>query len=328
MTSQTLNGPALTAAALKESDQEAFHRLLAGMLQGGVNPSSFEHGPVTVTPDSADHATIEVAVARSKAHISLWGYQDSITLRYRRVSLEALKSRYGSVIRADVPISKKDLMAIYFHENQLHDRSEQIVDEPVESLGSVALAMQPDQFLLHGQTSFTVKPFQRQLSAVIANPVVPGFRTLSDFDAEPIELLVNQLGTVNADTLPYPLQPDLLVFSAPTLKGGYALDNTSITVTGFGDGYYLGSRELTYTRHDFGWSTGGNQHYVEGPSQPLTSYMVERVNALTGFPITLDDVVIESYDVVPTGELMTLTIFFKPDCLRYAGELTIDYRAI
>lgn len=328
MTSQTLNGPALTAAALKESDQEAFERLLGGMLKAGINPSAFEHGPITVDPASAEHAKTDVWVSRNKAHISLWGYRNSLPIRYRRVTLEAVKNRYGSVIRADLPTTKQALMSIYFHENQLHDRSAQILDGEVAELGQVAVAVEPNAFLLYGETAFTVKPLQRQLSNVITNRMLDGFRALSDFDPTPYERLITQLGLANAESLPFPLEPDLLRLGTPAVKGGYARDNTSIVVTGFGDGYYLGDVQLTYTRLDFGWATGGNQHYVEGPETPTTAYMLSAVSAATGYPLTLDDVIVETYPKVAKGSLETLTVFFKADCLRYVGELTIDYRAI
>jgi hypothetical protein len=328
MTSQTLNGAALTVAALKESDQEAFERLLRGMLKSGIDPTAFEHGPIEADPESAQHAVTDVKVARSKAHISLWAYRDTLPIRYRRIHLDAVKARFGNVIRADLPSTSRELMSIYFHENQLHDRSAAVVDEPVMQLGTIEIAMTEQQFLLYGASQFTVKPLQRQLQAVITTSVIPGFRSASDFDSDAVEHLMNQVIATNQASLPYPLEPDLLRWGQPAVKGGYAHDNTSIILTAEGDGYYLGDIELTYTRMDFGWATGGNQHYVEGPTTPTTAYMIQRVSALTGYPISLEDVVAEVYPAVPSGGLETLTIFFKPECLRYVGELTIDYRAV
>ncbi len=328
MTSQTLNGAALTVAALKESDQEAFARLLRGMLKSGIDPTAFEHGPIVADPESAQHAVTDVKVSRNKAHISLWPYRDALPIRYRRVHLDAVKTRFGAVIRADLPSTTQELMAIYFHENQLHDRSAAVVAAPVTQLGAVEIALSEQQFLLYGTSQFTVKPLQRQLQDVIATTTVIGFRNTADFDAPAVEHLFGQVAAANQATLPYPLEPDLLRLGQPVVKGGYARDNTSIVLTAFGDGYYLGDVELTYTRMDFGWATGGNQHYVEGPTKPTTAYMIQRVSALTGYPISLEDVETEVYSNVPIGELETLTIFFKPDSLRYVGELTIDYRAV
>ncbi|MNO07828.1 hypothetical protein D3C81_2301920 [compost metagenome] len=55
--------------------------------------------------------------------------------------------------------------------------------------------------------------------------------------------------------------------------------------------------------------------------------MINAVAAQTGFPIVLADVDIQTYASVPSGQVDTLTITFKAANLRYAGELTIDYKA-
>ncbi|MOA42431.1 hypothetical protein D3C78_1644780 [compost metagenome] len=133
--------------------------------------------------------------------------------------------------------------------------------------------------------------------------------------------------TANNTSLPYPLEPALMTFGDPQKVSGYRYDNTTITVSAVGDGFYLGSVELTYSRYDFGWSQGGAQFLVNGPGTPTTQYMLNAVAQQTGFPIVLADVNIETYPPVPSGELSTLTITFKDTNLRYTGELTIDYRA-
>lgn len=328
MPSQILNGAQLTLVALQESDQEAFQRLLGSLLKTGYDPTGFQHGPITADPDDAEYANAEVSVDRRKANIAYWAYQDSIPIRYRRIALEALKSRFGSVIRADLPVSKKELMAIYCASNGLYNRSDQIVDEMVMDLGATDLIIRDGQFLIYGQAAFEIKPFQRQLVDVIQLTTLNGFRTTDDFDSSAIELLFDQLSTGNQPSLPYPLESGLLTWGVPIKVGGYRYDNTSIEVEAFGDGYYLGKQTLIYTRFDFGWSTQGAQFLVDGPSTPTTTNMITSVSNQSGFPISLDDVVIESYDPVPSGELVTLTVFFKEESLRYTGELTIDYRAV
>lgn len=328
MTSQTLNGAQAGQAALKGSDREAFVRLLSSMLKAGINADSFEHGPITPDPANSQYATTSVKVDRSNAHISLWGYQDSVPIRYRRIPLSALKTRFGGVIRADLPATKRELMAIYFGDHELHDRSSQILDEPVTDLGEVTMTVTENQFLLYGEASYTVKPFQRQLATVLTETTLPGFRTLVDFDPAPQELMINQMQAANQVSLPFPLEPELISFGLPEKISGYALDNTQIVATYGGDGFYLGQATLVYSRLDFGWRTEGNQHYMEGPSTPTTQFMIDQVSRLTGFPISLNDVTIEAYAPIASGQLETLTVFFKPECLRYTGELTIDYRAL
>jgi len=273
-------------------------------------------------------ATTQVSVARNKAHISVWPYTAPIDIQYKRISLPALKARYGEVIRADLPSTTRELVSIYLHSNGLFDRSEQFADGPVSQLGSLTLAVEGDQFLIHGIADFVIKPLQRFLAQVIKVTTVNGFRSVNDFQTDATAELLTQVQALNTTTLPYEFEPPRMTLSTPLKLNSRAEDNTSITVTASGDGYYLGDVTVVYSRYDFGWGAGGSQHYMEGPSLPTTQYMVAEVERLTGFPVSLDDVEIETYANVALGELATLTIFFKAESLRYTGELTIDYRAV
>jgi len=326
MTLQTLNGVQLTQAALKESDRSAFNHLLQTLLKDDLDPAGFQHGAVTVDPLDPSDASVEVTVDRGQAHVNLWKYRDGLTLRYRRVALSAVAARYGSVIRADLPATVRDLMAVYLTGQALHDRSDQIEDSLVEQVGPLTVSVLPDRFLLYGNHQFTVKPLQRQLAQVLTTTAVVGFLDVVDFVDDPTTQLLQQLTVAN--TLPYELEPELLVWSDPVKVNGYITDNTTIEVEAVGDGYYLGKITVTYARYDFGWSTNGAQFEIEGPSTPTTWYILEQVQLLTGMPLTLSDVVQEAYAPIAPGELNTLTVFFSETNLRYTGELTIDYRAV
>jgi hypothetical protein len=324
---QILNSRQVTQLALQESDEEAFKRLLGFLLRTGVDPSAFKYADVTGDVIDLDVTTAKVSVDRRKANIGLWTRQDDVEIKYRRTSLEALKTSFGNVIRADLPASKKELMSIYLNANGLYDRSEQVIDGPVVELGNVALEMNEGEFLIYGSSTFVLKPFQRQLAEVVNFTTLPGFRVNADFDLTATEELFAQLNRHNAATMPYPLEPELLEYSVPTKLTGYRYDNTSIEVKAFGDGYYLGTVTVIYSRYDFGWINIGSQYLVDGPLTPTTQFMIDAISAQTGLPLSLSDVVIESYDAMDSGDVQTLTIFFKEDSYRYTGELTIDYRA-
>jgi len=327
MPSQTLNGTQLSLTALQESDQEAFEHLLSTLLKKDIDPSGFERGAVTADPTDAQYATTPVKVARDKAHVSLWPHSDSQTIRYRRLAMAALKARFGTTIRADLPTTTRKLMQIFLTSNGLYDRSEQVVDAPVTVVGNQTITVNPGQFLLYGGTSFTIKPKQRQLVDVIVDTTLVGFRTVGYFSNDPKTRLLDQMASDNGPTLLYPLEPALTSFGVPEKISGYQYDNTKIRATATGDGYYLGSVDLVYTRYDFGWSQNGAQFLVQGPSKPTTLYMVQQVALQTGFPIAVADVITQTYANVPSGEVETLTIAFRDDNLRFTGELTIDYKA-
>jgi hypothetical protein len=298
------------------------------MLKPGIDTKSFVHGAVTIDPSDPNKVTTPVSVSRAKADISLWQYTDSLAISYKRVKLSEIANYFGNVIRVDFPTTKKEMMAVYFSLLNLHDRSDQIVDGEVSDTGVFEVSAVPGMAFLEGATSFTVKPFQRQLSEVLQTTKVDGFRNPEDFTGNDDRIfLLDQIAAANAD-LRYPLEYENLSFDAPVNISGYARDNTSVVLTARGDGVHIGNVEIVYTRHDFGWSTGGNQHYVEGPSVPTTQYMIDKVTELTGYQIKISDVIVEPYSVIQSGELETLTIFFNPESTRYAGELTIDYRAV
>lgn len=327
MTSQILNGTQLTLTALQESDQAVFERVLGRMLKSGIDPAAFTRGTVRKDPAAADYAFCDVTVAREKANVSLWPYQGTQQIRYKRVGLPALAARFGTVVRADTPISARELFATYLTANGLYDRSKDIVDKQITAFGNVTFNVtEGDNFLLYGTTTLTFKPKQRQLVDVIKDTKLLGFRVVTDFAPLPKQVFVNQVTADNA--LLYPLEMNLLTLGTPQKLSGYQYDNTKIKLTATGDGSYLGSVDLTYTRYDFGWSTNGAQLLVTGPTKPTTAYMVSKVFELTGFPVSVDDVVVETYANVPVGTVETLTITFKADNLRYAGELTIDYKAV
>ena len=324
---QILNGAQVALEALRETDQEAFERLLALLLKSSVDKTSFKHDAIVQDSD-VNYATTNVSVNRSAANVDLWPYQDQINIRYRRIGLPTIKTRFGGRIRADLPATKRELVSIYLTANGLHDRSDQIEDAVVSELGEVDFSVIPGQFLIYGDMTLDVKPFQRQLADVIVNTTVLGFRTVGDFEARE-ETLFSQMLSSNEETLPYPLESQYLSWGTPVKVGGYRYDNTSIIVTGFGEeGYYLGPVELIYTRYDFGWASVGTQYLVEGPSTPSIPQMLASISLQTGLPLSVADVVSQTYDPIPTGEVQTLTIFFTEDNLRYTGELTIDYKAV
>ncbi|MNB72882.1 hypothetical protein D3C87_1085020 [compost metagenome] len=327
MPSQTLSGTQLSLTALQESDQAAFEHLLSTMLKSGIDPSAFSYATPTVDPVDGNYANTLVKVAREKANVSLWPYSAQQSIRYRRIGMPAMKTRFGGTIRADLPTTTRKLMEIFLTSNGLYDRSAQFVDAPVSAVGNVTITCNAGQFLLYGATSFAVKPKQRQLVDVIKDTTIPGFRVLSDFTPVAKTRLMDQMTADNTANLPYPLEPAMTTFGNPTKISGYRYDNTSIKATAAGDGYYLGTVDLIYTRYDFGWSTNGAQFLVTGPSVPTIAYMVAQVALQTGFPITAADVNAQTYPSVPSGQVDTLTITFKDTNLRYTGELTIDYKA-
>lgn len=327
MPSQTLSGTQLSLVALQGSDQEAFESLLSTLLKKDIDPSGFEHGVVTADATDAQYANTLVQVVREKSHVSMWPYQGTQSIRYRRLTMAALKARFGATIRADLPTTTQKLMSIYLTSNGLFDRGDQVVDEPVTVAAAKTITFKPGLFLAYGGSSFTIKPKQRQLVDVIKETTLVGFREVDYFSNPAKDRLINQMGADNGPTLPYPLEPLLTSFSVPEKISGYRYDNTKIVATASGDGFYLGAVELIYTRYDFGWSTNGSQFLVNGPSVPTVAYMVAQVALQTGFPITAADVNAQSYPSIPSGQVETLTVTFKDDNLRYTGELTIDYKA-
>ncbi len=328
MTSQLLNPGQLWLGVVRGSDEEAFQSLLSIMLKPGIDPKSFVHGAVTIDPSDPNKVTTPVSVSRAKADISLWQYTDSLAISYKRVKLSEISSYFGNVIRVDFPTTKREMMAVYFNLLNLHDRSDQIEDGDVLDTGVFEVNAVPGMAFLEGSTSFIVKPFQRQLTEVLQVTKVAGFRNPDDFTGDDDRVfLLDQIAAANPD-LRYPLEYENLSFDTPVKISGYAYDNTSVVLTARGDGVHIGNIEIVYTRHDFGWSTGGSQHYVEGPTVPTTQYMIDKVSELTGYRIKITDVIVDTYSAIPSGELETLTIFFNPESTRYAGELTIDYRAV
>lgn len=324
---QILNNAQVTLLALKESDQEAFQRLLGFLLKPGIDPTAFMYTNIVGDIEDIDYANAIVSVDRRKANIELWSRQDNIQIKYRRTPLQALSSRFGSVIRADLPSTKKELFSIFLGRQGLYDRGDQVIDEVVDSLGMITIEANDGEFLIYGSTEFEIKPFQRYLEDVLQVYTLPGFRVTDDFDTPPTAQLFSQLDSLNGSAIPYPLEPEFITYGVPVKVSGYRYDNTTIEITAFGDGYYLGSATLTYTRYDFGWANVGSQYLVDGPVVPSTQVIINAIADQTGFPISLDDVVIETYDPIPSGEVQTLTVFFKEDNLRYTGELTVDYRA-
>ncbi len=328
MSSQILSGPQLTLTALQESDQEAFKRLLANVLKSNVDSSAFIYHDITPDSENSDFASLTCSIARERAHISLWPYQDEQVLKYRRVSLDALKNVLGDTVRADLPTTVHEMMSIYLTSTGYHDRSSQFQDVAINEFGTVTVSVKPEQFLLYGTTSFTLKPKQRQLIVVLPILEVDGFRELGDFLGDWRRLLVDNLDRTNDGTLPFELELEWMTFGSPQKVSGYRYNNTTIQVSAFGEGYYLGDVDVTYTRYDFGWATEGSQFLVTGPTVPTTEYMLGKVAEITGFPLTTEDVIWETYPKVTAGNLSTLTIVFKDDNPRYTGELTIDYKVV
>ncbi len=328
MTSSILNRSGNTQAALQESDTQAFRRMLADMTKPNTPLDGFVYENIAQDSQDPARTTLQVRIVPAQAPISQWGYQDSLELNYRRVALPAVLARYGDVVRTDLPTSVRAMMQAYFSAAGLYDRSEQFMDEPIESLGLTTISVIPEQFLLYGQGEIEVKARQRQLTEVLPNRLIQGFRGTPDFDANVILTFLEQLTALNEDTLPYPLQPEWVSFGHPTVLGGYAHDNTRVVLTAFGEGFYIGEADITYSRLDFGWYTIGSQIFIEGPPQPTLEHILDQVSSQTGFPLHPDDVEAQVFDPVEMDTVTTLTVFFKPDNLRYVGELTVDYKAV
>lgn len=326
MTSSASNPMERLHRALSSDDRTAFEIMLGALLRPTASPAWFTHGDVTEV-EGSDLVETPVSIDRSSAHISVWPYEGEVAIKYRRVKLSDLISRYGDVVRHDLPASRRQIMAAYFSSRGLHDRADQIKDGPVLTYTDHLFEVDGSPFLLEGSCALVVKPIQRALAAVVRNTKVDGFRLTSHLSQSAKALLVSQIQTGNSATLPNPLNPALISMGDPVVLNGYRYDNTAIRVTAVGDDFYQGSVDITYSRYDFGWVTGGNQVEVSGPRTPTLQYILQQVSAITGVSIAAGDVVSRTFPTQAAGTVSTYTIEFDPASVKFVGELTVDYRA-
>lgn len=323
MISQLLDPQLNTREALKEDDRGALQRLVTPLLAEGVRPDIFT---ITNIEQLLDKTRLTVVVDKYNVPVKYWPYAGEVQLTYSRVKLDDVVSTYGNVVRIDLPNTVRGVMASYFSTHGLFDRSTQFVDGPISTWELKDIVVAENSFLLSGSAQFNILPVQRLLGDVLSVAGVAGFRTLVNFESSAIDLIVSQLNDNNPG-LPYPLQSMEMSLSNPQVLTGYVYDNTSVIMTASGDGQYLGSQEIVYSRFNFAWYNGGEQFYIEGPSRPTVEYILDQVSAATGYPLSISDVVETTYPIQSSGQLETLSVSFRPDNLRYVGEITVDYRA-
>lgn len=324
MTSTILSPQVRADKALRETDSEVFVSMLQRVLKSGVTAQGFVYGdPVAA---SGDTSTLNVSVDRDLSPVEHWQYTDSVQLTYKRIPLTAVTNRYGNVLRADLPTTVREVVKDYLLGLGFHDRSAQFTDANITTYGNETVTVGEGSLLLHGSAPFTVRPLQRQLSTVLSNTTVAGFKVPTDFTTGPEELLYSQLEAANTDTLPYPLESDKTSIGTLEVVSGYRDDNTRATITATGDGYYLGSVQVIYTRVDLGWYSNGEQYLVDGPRTPNLSDILDNLSTQIGLPLTITDVRPQNFTQLPVGSVTTLTIPFTEDNLRYVGEITVDYR--
>lgn len=328
MTSLKSNDVLLTEEALKVSDEEAFKLLLSVLMKPNVPVGSFTHdAPVLVNSDRRT-SSINVRISDTNTDASLWSYRGTQQVQYRRVGLNEVGRKYGNVLRADLPTTSKTLMSNFFKTHGLFDRSDVFVDEVITTLNEHTFFTKPDSFLLTDTFNFKVRPLQRKMGDVVTVTTVPGFRTAEDFVDNATKHLVDQVEAANTATMPYKFDRELTSFRTPSPSNGAKVDNSRVNMQAIGDGYYFGFVFIDYTRYDFGWRDDGRPIFMTGPTMPTTEYILDQVAKLTGFPVTVSEISVRTYDAVPVGEVETITLLFVGGNLRYVGEITVDYKAV
>lgn len=328
MTSSKSNGVLLTEDALKVSDKEAFELLLSGLMKPNVPLGSFDHDAPVLTGTDRRTTSVNVRVSDTNTDASLWGYRGTQKIQYRRVGLNEVGRKYGTVLRADLPTTSRVLMSNFFKTHGLFDRSDVFVDEVITTLNEHTFFTKADSFLLTDSFNFNVRPLQRKMDEFVLVTKVAGFRTPDDFTDNATKHLVDQVEAANTATMPYKFDRGLTSFRTPSASNGAQFDNSRVNMQAIGDGYYFGFVFIDYTRYDFGWADGGRPIFMTGPTMPTTQYILDQVTKLTGFPVALSEILVKTYSAVPVGEVETITLQFVGGNLRYVGDITVDYKAV
>lgn len=326
MTSNLLNGAALSAAALKVDDQGAFELLLGNLLKAGIDPSIFRFSGVTPGKDTA--AQLTARVSREDAPVDMWVYRDTQVIPYTRLSLAALQAKWGSAIYTDFPTGLQELLSTYLTKNGLYDRGEQVLDAPVTGPGNQTLTAAAESLLLCGEASFVIKQLPKYLRDVVEARALSVFDASKDMVGDALTVLVNAVNTANAKTLPRPILASEVKADTPVMLSEYDVPgNTQVTLRGNNSEVFMEEVVLTYHRVNLGYVYSGAQLVVKGPTKPTLAYLLQQVRKLTGFTIADNEVQAQTFTTMPSGSLNTLTLPFLPASLRYVGEITIDYTA-
>lgn len=326
MTSNLLNGAALSAAALKVDDQGAFQLLLGNLLKAGTDPSIFRFSNVTGGKDAA--AQLTARVSREDAPVDMWVYRDTQVIPYSRIAISALQAKWGKTIYTDFPTTRQELFSTYLVKNELYDRGEQVTDSPVTGPGDQTLTAQADSLLLYGASSFVIKQLPKYLRDVVELRDLKVFDASKDMQGDALTVLVNAVNDLNAKTLPRPIQASEVKADTPVVLSEYDVaGNTQLTLRGNNSEVFMEEVVLTYHRVNLGIVYNGAQFVVKGPVKPTLSYLLDKVRAITGFTIADNEVQAQTFTNQPLGQVNTLTLPFLPSSLRYVGEITIDYTA-
>lgn len=325
MTSNLLNGQQLSMAALKQDDQGAFRTLLGTMLKPGFDPSNFKYNAVTEV--SGKQTSIEVSVAKEKSKVRMWVYRDPVEIKYNRITLAELVSRHGNVVYVDFPAQFADVFSSYLTSRSFWDRGFDVDWGNVNQPGNVVLTAIPSSFLLNGSASFNVKQAPKYLNDVVKITTLDLFYPEVGMNGNAAVQMLNAINSLNLATLPRPMTAGEVGFDVPVVTSEYDGVNTRITLKNTGSEVYLGEVFIDYHRVNFSWLFNGTQLVMSGPSKPTSQYVLDKVIAITGFTMTIDDIVTQVYDSIPSGETSTITVFVNAASLRYVGEITIDYTA-
>lgn len=326
MTSNLLNGAALSAAALKVDDQGAFQLLLGNLLKAGTDPGIFRFD--NVTGGQAAAAQLTARVSREDAPVDMWVYRDTQVIPYSRIALSALQAKWGKTIYTDFPTTRQELFSTYLTKNELYDRGDQVTDGPVTGPGDQALTAQANSLLLYGTSSFVIKQLPKYLRDVVELRDLKVFDAAKDMQGDALTVLVNAVNTLNVKTLPRPIQASEVKADTPVVLSEYDVaGNTQLTLRGNNSEVFMEEVVLTYHRVNLGIVYNGAQFVVKGPAKPTLGYLLDQVRQITGFTIADNEVQAQTFTTQPLGQVNTLTLPFLPSSLRYVGEITIDYTA-
>lgn len=326
MTSVLLNAP-LSIGALQKDDDGAFQALLQTMLSRGTPLNVFNRTVSLATGLNDVQAKTTVSVAKEKAPVDLWVYKDSQEIKYNRIRLLDVAKKYLPVVYADFPVTKKELLSQYFIKNGFFDRGGEVVAGSVTGPGTTTLAIVPTSFLLTGQQLFTVKQAPKYLGDVIKVKMLTAFDPTKNMTGAAFPHIVASVNTLNVANLPRPILVTEVKASVPRVVNEYDEFNTEIDLMNNGGEVYLDKVTVTYHRLNFSWHLSGEQMVLKGPRIVTTQVLLDKIRAKTGFSMELDDLVVETYDPVPVGQMRTLTVAIANTSLRYVGEITIDYTA-
>ena len=325
MSSLLLNG-SFANTALLQDDDGAFQTLLSGMLVPGTDPSVF--GRDTPVAVSGVKTKLNVKVAKERAPVGMWVYQDQQAITYNRITLASLAAKYPPTIYADFPTTKKALFDSYLSKVGLFPRGDDITAGNVAAPGTVAMACKASSFLLTGSQNYTIKQAPKFLADVVKNTGLSLFNVTKDMSGVALTLMVAEVNAKNAATLPRPILATEVKAGVPRILNEYDGVNTEVELIGKNSEVYLDQVTLSYHRVNFSWYLGGTQMIIKGASKPTTTYLLSEIRRITGFTMEVDDIVPDDYATIPKGQTQTITVFIQPTSLRYVGEITIDYTAV